>query len=55
MKRQGLRRLFLHAHSLRFPAPGDDDEILVNAPLSDDLRAVLDQLESGAAGGKATG
>jgi 23S rRNA pseudouridine955/2504/2580 synthase len=51
MGRLGLRRLFLHAHSLRFPAPGSGaSDLLVTAPLPEDLRTVLDALETEAAG-----
>lgn len=45
MRGFGLRRLFLHAHSLAFSFPDTGREIHVSAPLSDDLRQVLDQLE----------
>jgi len=37
----GLRRLFLHAHGLRFPHPDGDATVEVVAPLPEDLRAVL--------------
>ena len=40
----GLRRLFLHAHSLNLPLGGR--EIAVSAPLDAELKAVLDQLNS---------
>ena len=42
-KKRGLRRLFLHAHSIRFESPGGD-EISCNALLPDALRKVLDQV-----------
>nr|MDQ2696592.1 pseudouridine synthase [Pseudomonadota bacterium] len=45
MARCGLRRLFLHAHSLAFPLGGR--EINVSVPLDDGLKAVLEQLEGG--------
>jgi 23S rRNA pseudouridine955/2504/2580 synthase len=41
----GLRRLFLHAASLRFRPRPDAEPIVVEAPLPDTLRAVLDALE----------
>jgi 23S rRNA pseudouridine955/2504/2580 synthase len=45
MRKLGLKRLFLHAHSLAF----EDDErgrvIHVSAPLSEDLRKLIQQLE----------
>ena len=40
--RYGLQRLFLHAHSLMLKLPGRD--LAVDAPLPDELRAVLDKL-----------
>lgn len=45
LRKQGLKRLFLHAHSLAFRLPGIDDEIRVTAPLDRELEAVLDTLE----------
>jgi 23S rRNA pseudouridine955/2504/2580 synthase len=44
--RFGLRRLFLHASSLTFDSPKGDRVIRVEAPLDDELRAVLARLES---------
>ena len=38
----GLRRLFLHAHSLSLPLGGRD--IAISAPLAPELKAVLDRL-----------
>lgn len=40
----GLKRLFLHAHSLAFEVKGNP--IHVSAPLPDELKRVLDRLES---------
>ena len=40
----GLRRLFLHAHSLSLPLGGRD--IAVSAPLSAELKTVLDLIGS---------
>lgn len=45
MKSLGLRRLFLHAHRLHF-AMADGREVDVASPLPEELRAVLDGLES---------
>lgn len=42
----GLRRLFLHASALGFDDPGGGGPLEVSAPLPDDLRQVLDQLET---------
>lgn len=44
MRELGLRRLFLHAHSLGFSDPESGRAIQVSAPLPDELRAVLDRL-----------
>lgn len=46
MRELGLRRLFLHAHSIGFRDPVNGREINVSTPLPAELRAVLDQLES---------
>ena len=46
MKSHGLRRMFLHAHLLEFMDTAGDDMISVSAPLDDDLKAVIDRLES---------
>lgn len=46
MRELGLRRLFLHAHSIGFRDPVNGREINVSTPLPVELRAVLDQLES---------
>ncbi len=43
MARMGLRRMFLHAHSLDFSLGTRD--ISVSAPLDDDLKSVLERLE----------
>ena len=40
----GLSRVFLHAHRLSFPGPGDDT-VLVESPLPDELRGVLERLD----------
>ena len=42
----GLRRMFLHAGLLEFTDPASADRVTVSAPLDDELRAVLDRLES---------
>lgn len=41
----GLRRMFLHAHSMQFVKPGSDEVFTITAPLSDELQAVLNQLD----------
>ena len=45
MKQYGLRRLFLHARSLQFEMPDDGQRINVQAPLSDELKTVLRNLD----------
>ena len=44
MRGHGLRRLFLHAASLRFENPGDDAMVTVEAPLPAELLGVLTSL-----------
>jgi 23S rRNA pseudouridine955/2504/2580 synthase len=53
LKQQGLRRLFLHAHSVAFDWPGTGVPFHASAPMPADLAAVLDSLTS--AGRKAPG
>lgn len=42
---RGLRRLFLHAHALRFRWPGEKQDFAVLAPLPDELQIVLQILK----------
>lgn len=42
----GLRRMLLHAHWIEFVDPYNDEVISVSAPLDDNVKAVLTQLES---------
>jgi 23S rRNA pseudouridine955/2504/2580 synthase len=44
----GLRRLFLHAHSISFEDPDGRGLVSVSAPLPPELHAVVDSLASGA-------
>jgi len=44
LKPFGLKRMFLHAHSLAFERPGSAETFSVTAPLPDELQAVLDRL-----------
>ena len=44
VEQYGLRRLFLHAHSLSLPLGGRD--IAVSAPLATELKTVLDRLDT---------
>lgn len=45
MKKKGFKRLFLHAASLRFYLPGEQEATEVNAPLPEDLSKPLEMLE----------
>ena len=45
MKDKGLRRLFLHARSVSFRLSGSETDYHIHAPLSDELKRVLNQLE----------
>jgi len=44
LKRQGLRRIFLHAHSIAFDWPGTGVPFHVSAPLPAELAAVIDTI-----------
>jgi len=46
MKKRGLKRLFLHAQSLRFQLPGSGRMLSLRAPLPPDLQQVLDSMEA---------
>ena len=46
MRAHGLRRMFLHAHMLEFTDPASGEPVNVSAPLDDDLKAVLESLET---------
>lgn len=45
LKKQGLKRLFLHAHTLNFTLPSSMKKISVSAPLSPELETFLTSLE----------
>jgi 23S rRNA pseudouridine955/2504/2580 synthase len=45
MRRRGLRRMFLHAQTISFTWGDSRREFTASAPLDDELRSVLDQLE----------
>ncbi len=44
-RRRGLKRLFLHAESLRFRWPGEQQDLYIEAPLEAPLRQLLRQLQ----------
>jgi len=46
MQSFGLRRMFLHAHSLSFDWPGTGEPFSASAPLPEDLKSVLTALEA---------
>jgi 23S rRNA pseudouridine955/2504/2580 synthase len=48
LAREGLKRLFLHAHRLRFSHPLTRAPLEIVAPLPPDLGAFLDRLDAGA-------
>ncbi|MCX7060521.1 MAG: RluA family pseudouridine synthase [Gammaproteobacteria bacterium] len=44
---KGLRRMFLHSHFLQLPADGDFGKLILNAPMTEELREFLDVLGPG--------
>jgi 23S rRNA pseudouridine955/2504/2580 synthase len=50
LAKQGLKRMFLHAHRVRFAHPADGREIVIESPLPDDLARFVARLD-GAGGG----
>lgn len=45
MRELGLRRLFLHAHRISFRWPGEKRDMVIEAPLPDDLEMVLGNIK----------
>jgi len=45
MRGRGLKRLFLHAESLRFRMPGDKEDLVIKAPLEPALEQLLQGLK----------
>ncbi len=45
MRKNGLKRMFLHAHSLKFTLPDHGGHYAVEAPLDDSLRSTLERLQ----------
>lgn len=45
LRELGLKRLFLHAESLRFRWPESSSDIIVKAPIDEQLQQLLDRLE----------
>jgi 23S rRNA pseudouridine955/2504/2580 synthase len=46
LARQGLKRMFLHAHRVRFAHPVGGREVIVEAPLAPDLAAFVARLDA---------
>jgi 23S rRNA pseudouridine955/2504/2580 synthase len=46
LARQGLKRMFLHAHRVRFAHPIDGHEVVIEAPLAPDLAAFVARLDA---------
>ena len=44
MKLEGLKRLFLHASRLRFKHPVENKEMVIEAPLPEQLATLLEKL-----------
>jgi len=51
LAKEGLKRMFLHAHRIRFAHPADGREIVVTSPLSPDLSSYLTRLGGGVRAG----
>jgi 23S rRNA pseudouridine955/2504/2580 synthase len=52
LSKQGLKRMFLHAHRIRFVHPVDGREIVIESPLAPDLAQFVASLDSGSAGAR---
>jgi 23S rRNA pseudouridine955/2504/2580 synthase len=46
LARQGLKRMFLHAHSIRFAHPVDGRALVIEAPLAPDLATFVARLDA---------
>ena len=47
LRDRGLRRMFLHSHFLQLPADGAFPKLIINAPMTEELREFLDLLGPG--------
>jgi len=45
LMKQGLKRMFLHAHSIAFKHPLTDEPLQLNAPLPKELQGFIDKLD----------
>ena len=50
LAREGLKRMFLHAHRIRFAHPSEDREVVVEAPLPPELTDYVAHLDGNANG-----
>ena len=50
LARQGLKRMFLHAHRMRFAHPLTGDDVIVESPLPPDLERFVARLDADPAG-----
>jgi 23S rRNA pseudouridine955/2504/2580 synthase len=53
LERAGLRRMFLHAHSVAFAWPDTGQQFAVSVPLPEDLKRVLDAVSAARSRGRA--
>jgi 23S rRNA pseudouridine955/2504/2580 synthase len=49
LSKRGLKRMFLHAHSIAFNHPLTGEPLSINAPLPHDLQNFLNKLDAAAA------
>ncbi|MBA3023638.1 MAG: RluA family pseudouridine synthase [Gammaproteobacteria bacterium] len=47
LMKQGLKRMFLHAHSISFKHPLTEESLTIQAPLAPELQKFLDRLDKG--------
>ncbi len=47
LREKGLRRMFLHSHFLQLPADGDFGKLILNAPITEELREFMGLLGGG--------
>jgi 23S rRNA pseudouridine955/2504/2580 synthase len=48
LAKQGLKRMFLHAHSIAFDHPLTGERLQLAAPLAKELQRVVDELDQAA-------
>ena len=46
MRKRGLKRMFLHAHSVDFILPASGRRLVIEAPLDEELQRILDSLDT---------